>query len=180
MKHYLIFLTIYCFPFYTNAQSEQKFTISEIGWTFGLPEGYKVIDTSSKTVQLQDDKHYWTKQLLFKSENASFFTSIMTMGPEDDEIWDHLYYKEKGHFYKTVSTQKPSLQLDSTTSSEIINSELFTKFTLVGKENGEIVYNQVQLRKLYKNYRFIISYNSIDTISLNKIEKMLQNSKFIK
>lgn len=180
MERYLIFLAFCWFPFCTNAQSEQKFTISEIGWTFDLPEGYIVIDTSSKTVQLQDDKHFWTKQLMFKSENASFFTSIMTMGPEDDEIWDHFYSKEKDHFYKSVHTQKPLLKLDSLTSFELMNSELFTKFTLFGKENGEIVYNQVQLRKLYRNYRFIISYNSINSISISQIEKMLRNSKFTK
>lgn len=180
MKRVLFSFAIFSMSFNADAQnnSGRTFELNEIGWTFVLPEGFELTDSSTKNVVVSTNTNFWIKQLIFKHKATTLLTTVSTTGPKGDEAWEKAYKKEADHFYKTISSQNPSVSYDTTTTSAIINSIPFTKFTVVGMENGKIVYRHFKLRKLYKNYRFNITYNGTDELDKSAIENMLNNSSF--
>ena len=93
--------------------------------------------------------------------------------------WENILKKEKKQFFDQSRIRQPSIQFDSLSTTLKIDSKLFVKFVVTGKENGKIVRNHVQLSSNINGYRFHIVYEFIDKEFQEQIEKSIMNGKFI-
>jgi len=180
MKRFFILLTLVNLSFYSDAQSNREITITEIGWTFMPPEGFKLMDSSIKTYKVSPEVDYWSKTIVLQKSKNLLTASISFFTNENELERERMYKVERNRSYNIATKQKPNLKLDSSTTIAKVGDLSFNKFTVSSKENGVLVYNHVELTKFYKGYKCMIVYNCIDRTIGDEIEKLLQASKFVK
>ena len=181
MKKLLIFFSFLFIALHDQAQSvsdQNQFIIKEIDWTFNVPAGFILKDSGTTKDQMGNNVELWRRRFFFKNGKNSFAFSISKFSNQSEGGWEPAYQTERNRSFQIITNQKPTLKIDSLTSMTIIGNLDFYKFTMTGKENNEIVFNQVQLSKSYKGYKFQLTYISIDQAIIDEIEKALKNSKF--
>jgi hypothetical protein len=181
MKHFFIALTIVVIPFFSIAQLDNTFTISEIGWSFTPPLNFTLLDSSTKNVKINEGLTIWKKDLLFKnfSDQHNTIACSIFKGTNETE-WSKSRPSEIKGSHRALTTQYPNLSFDSSTTSLIIDGIEFQKFSMIGKENGLTKYNHIQLAKFYKGFKVIFVYMFEDPLIGAEIEKQLLMSKFSK
>ena len=183
---------IICLFFSCKQKHDPTLTFNEIGWSLKLPDGFKLMDSSTvvsknaegkETIQSTTGKTYSRlnlKTIISATKNKSnYFTfSLATFKEKDDSIWQSTHQKIKELSIETAKKQMPNVQLD--TSNEIVTIDLvnFKKFKIVGKINNQTVFNSITLNKIYKGYYLEISYLFSDENVGYEIEEMLKDSKF--
>ena len=181
MRRLLLFLTIYISPIFSNAQidqSEQHFTIKEIGWIFIIPQGFVVVDSSAHTIQPNPGTDVWLKQFIFKSDSNSLAFTI-SKSTQKEVDWENIHRKTDKFYYDQMRIRKPEIKFDSSSAIVMLDSQIFNKFTVIGRENGVVKYNHVQLNRFFKGYTIGISYNYINKENGVVIENALIGAKFV-
>lgn len=182
MKYFILAFVILVLPQFTIAQSDNTFTISQIGWSFTPPENFKLLDSSASDIKLSENLTIWKKDLYFKNSaniQTTIACSIMT-GNQNEEEWNEMRPTEVKGSYRALTSKYPHLNFDSSTTSIIIDGINFQKFSMLGKENGQIKYTHIQLTKFYKGYKLHFVYMFDDPKIGLEIEKQILNSKFSK
>ena len=178
MKTLLLLLIFSNSLLFCVAQPGQQITINEIGWTFTVPETYKLMDSSTKTYKIAPEVDYWTKRFMFLNNLNIFSAAISSVTNNSENERDRMYKMERNRSYEVHSKQKASLKIDSSTTITMVGNVPFYKFAITGKENGIVTYNHIELSKVYKGYKCMIVYTFKDILEGSEIEKILLNSKF--
>mgnify|MGYP000897095478 CR=1 FL=1 len=167
---------------FSIAQSDEtiknKYTFPQIGWIFSAPDSFKLIDSSSTRLNPTTEIEIWRKQLMFTNNRNSLILSI-TKSSQKGIDWENIHKKEEKHFFDQSRIRQPSIQFDSLSTNLKIDSRIFAKFVVTGKENGKIVRNHVQLSSYINGYRFYIVYEFSDKEFQEQIEKSIMNGKFV-
>ena len=181
MKKTLILFSLFFIALHVQAQSvsdENQFILKEVDWTFNVPAGFILKDSGTTTQQMGNNIELWRRRFFFKNDKNTFAFSIIKFSYQTEGGWEQTYQTERNRSFQIITKQKPMLKIDSLTTLTFIGDLGFNKFTMKGKENNEIVFNQVQLSKHYKGYYFQLTYISTDPTIIEEIEKALKNSKF--
>jgi hypothetical protein len=176
MKRLVILTSLFICSQFVIGQS-QKYTFEQIGFIFTPPVGYSLIDSSINTESPTEDIKYWRKQFMFFKDGNYLMLSISTSTQKGID-WNNIFKKEAKHFFNQISIQKPSLSFDTSSTIMSIDSQVFNKFTITGKENGQVSYNHIQLANYMNGYKINIAYNFKSEENAIEIENALRVSKF--
>ncbi len=182
MKHLLLTLTILISPFFSKSQSNNTFTISQIGWSFTPPPNFELLDSSAENHKLSEKITIWKKNLFFHnpSDIKTIIAFSIISGNNSEEQWYQTRPNEIKGSYKALTNKYQNLSFDSSTTSIKIDGIDFQKFSMIGKENGILKYSHIQLARFYKGYKINFVYSYENPTAGAEIEKQILNSKFSK
>lgn len=189
----LILITILLFTAITSQAQQKDSTcyIKQVGWTFTIPAGYKLMSVENQTAMLERGKKTFEKTLneqMDLSELTTLFT--FTKGFNHFSATIKPYYTKKDGNYKqtqqgvsyltfeTLKQNMPNAQLDSATTDVSIDGLVFNQFTIAVSIKEKVLYSMVILSAYYKKYDFGITYLYMTEAVKKEIEELLQNSSF--
>lgn len=168
-----------------------NYNFKEVGWTFTLPADFKTIDSARNAAMNEKGKKAMedannttmdvssTKTLITAMKGSNYFSSTLTpFDPKKDGDYATANLQVKDMLYKTFSGKMPDANLDSSSSSVVLDGLQFDKFHIGITMNHKTVFQMFLLSRLYRGYDFGISYLYVDDVSKAEIESVLASSRF--
>ena len=190
MRTMLFLLSLTLILFSCSSQEARTFFFPEIGWTIGVPGGFKIIDSTAnanlnaKGQKLLEDKNNMqydasqTKTLFtgIKPPNNYLGSTLTRYDPQKDGDFGSAIHLLQQQTYNALT--RADTKIDSSSSAFSLDGLPFTRLSYHISVNGKFLYDMEILLTLYKGYDFTISYLYMDDISKQQIESALAASKF--
>lgn len=188
----LFFMVLFLSNGIIAQDSTIKYVFKEIGWSINLPSEFAVLDSSeisimnnlgAKAVEgannLKVDSLQNVTLISARKNSQNYFeATLSSFNSRKDEDYKLATQKLNEMTYRTMVESIPGGTIDSFSTSTIIAGLTFDKFTISFKINGKVQFKMIMLSTLYKGYDFGIGYLYSDDRTKNKLEGMLENSKF--
>jgi len=163
----------------------------EFKWTIAIPEGFKNVSTKEWTkIQnkgLQVLENTYNEEVInevetifvFKSDGVNYFEA--NYQPFDTEI-DGDYIESCKYInkmiYQPLKSQAPDMQMDTISSTEVIDSLKFQKFEIEIKSSDSFVMKIVTFNRLFDKKDFSVNIMYNDKLKGSKMLDSWRNSKF--
>lgn len=188
-------IVILLLMFSVNAFTQEAFkkvTLSKVGWTLLLPTEFKILDSTEneelhskghkalkETVGVKTDMKR-TKTLInaMKDRFSLFNSTIRPLNAEQIRNYGKSAQRVKDLTFEAMKAKSANNQVDSISSSQIIDGLNFNKFTVTVSMPKNLTVTMVILSKVHKGFDFGITYVYTNDITKGQIEEILNSSKF--
>lgn len=168
------------------------YEFKEVGWTVTIPPGFEVIDSSGTKKMMGEGKAMIekaagkkldmssTRTLIMAKEPSgpSFNATITRIDPTHSGGYAAGYQAGKDLLYKALCKQMPNATIGSVSDVAKVGGLDFDRYHLIVSIDGKVIYDLIQLSKIYKTYYFVMNCLYNDPASKTEVEGILASCKF--
>lgn len=192
MKIKIILFSIVTVVIIGCSKENKTFNVTEIGWSVGLIDGWKIESSRNLNKDLQEGIEIIKKSgvnpningeeisliTLRKNTISKFQVTIIPFKESYKNEWNDKYPLIKNHIYNIFIAQ--GVKVDSTSSKEKIDGVDFEIFNMKIYQNDRQVMEQNMYRTYLNGYDFIINMTNDKPLYKKQMLRTLRKSKFSK
>jgi hypothetical protein len=175
MKYTLLVLLFCCHTAF--GQSDSTTYVKELGWTFTLPAGFKVIDTATLNAESRawESQIHWIKK---PNPNDTNYNHMILWARNNDKVSFSINCIDSLHYKKPDSLRKRLPVEGKVTKTEVTYDGV--KFTQTRREMNTPPHPYILTNSStgYKGKIYTLSFAAPDTSMEQTFLHMLQTSKF--
>ena len=163
-----------------TTKQDHQFQFPQVGWKVKVPSGFTIMDSTQAAAGGTDFGTTKTLISFSKGQHNFFSSTIKPFDPERDGDWNEANSRLKNVILETVRTQAAAIEIDTSSSVEMIDGLEFRKFQIITTYQNKLVMNTFKYSILHKGFDHGINISYTDENVGKELQLILASSKFDK